>query len=348
MYNTSGDLWMDNEKLSTALTFAGYDLEYIVSDGKHMDEYKEMIPVGLAWLWRDYPAPIVSGSNPPRINDILLPNEPWHLAGDGYQNISSMTVDPQGTVYLADAPANKLYKSGQDGKISPYLDDAGQVSGLATGTDGRIYGVSEATGNLLAFDPTGQKQTIATGIPGHAVFATRQGGFYITVPGPIGTAQSQVWYVSASGEKKLVDTGLKGATGIADSTDDWQLYVADGRSHFVYAYQINADGSLANKEHYFWLHVPDTADDSGAEGVAVTKDGTVYVATRMGIQTSDDQGHNQCILTLPGNVTALAFGGPNFDTLYAACGDKVYTRKVKEQGVQVFQPAAKPIRAGGL
>jgi sugar lactone lactonase YvrE/enterochelin esterase-like enzyme len=346
MYNTSGDLWMDNERMHTALVFAGYDVNYIVSDGRHMDQYKQMIPVGLQWLWRDYPAPIVSGSSPPRVNDTILPNEPWNLVGQGYQQITSMTVDPQGAVYVADAPANKLYKTGADGKVAPYLDDAGEVTGLATGTDGRLYGISAATGNLLSFDANGQKHTIATGLPGHGLFATRQGGFYVTIPGPFGTAQSQVWFVSPTGEKKLVDTGLKAATGIADSTDDWQLYVADGRSHFVYAYQVNNDGSLSSKEHYFWLHVPDNADDAGADGLAVSKDGTVYVATRMGIQTNDDQGHNQCILLVPGGrVTAIAFGGPSFDTLYAACGDKIYARKVNEQGVQVFQPPAKP--AGG-
>ena len=346
MYNTSGDLFMDNEKLSTSLAFSGYDVQYMVSDGKHMDKWKDMIPVGMQWLWRDWPAPIVSGSNPPRVNDIVLPNQPWRLVADGLQDVRALTVNPQGEVFVADTPANKIYKTGADGKLVPFSTDAGQVSGLTTGTDGSLYGVSQATGNLLAFDSNGNDRTIASGLPGHAIFATRHGNFYVTVPGPFGTCRSQVWLVNATGVKKLVDTGLKGAAGIALSQDDWRLDVADERSHWVYEYQVNPDGSLSGKEHLYWLYVPDTADDSGADGLAVSTNGTLYVATRIGIQTSDNSGHNQCILPLPsGRVTALAFGGPKFDVLYAACGDKLYARNVQVQGVNVFQPPAKPGRA---
>jgi len=347
MYNTSGDLWMDNERLANALAFAGYDFKYQFGEGKHMANYIEVFPEAMTWLWRDWPAPVLSGSNPPRVNDIVLPNEPWRMVGEGYQNVRAMTVSPQGEVFFADTPANKMYKVGADGKVSPFLSGAGQVCGLTTGSDGRIFGISETTGNLSAFGANGKLQTLASGIRGHSLVATRHGGFYVTVPGPFGAAESKIWYVNPTGEKKLADTGLKGATGTAISTDDWLLYVADGRSHWVYSYQVNPDGSLTNREHFHWLHVPDNADDSGVEGVAVSSNGILYAATRMGIQTADTQGHNQCILPLPsGRVTALAFGEPNFDVLYAACGDKVYARKVQVKGVHAFQPPAQPTKTG--
>ena len=53
-------------------------------------------------------------------------------------------------------------------------------------------------------------------------------------------------------------TGLKFANGITLSPDQSLLYVADFASHWVYSYQVQPDGSLAHKQKYFHLHVPDT------------------------------------------------------------------------------------------
>jgi hypothetical protein len=109
--------------------------------------------------------------------------------------------------------------------------------------------------------------------------------------------------------------------------------------------QIQADGSLAHKQKYYHLHVPDTADDSGADGMRTDKDGRLYVATRMGIQFCDQAGRVNGIIPTPnGRVANFCFGGPTFDTLYAACGDKVYMRKLKVKGSNAFQAPTKPSR----
>ena len=84
-----------------------------------------------------------------------------------------------------------------------------------------------------------------------------------------------------------------------------------------------------NKQKYFHLHVPDTAEDSGADGVRCDRDGRVWVATRMGLQICDQPGRVNCIIPTPnGKSSNLTFGGEKFDTLYCTCGDRVYSRKV--------------------
>jgi len=103
------------------------------------------------------------------------------------------------------------------------------------------------------------------------------------------------------------------------------------------------DGSLKLKQRYFHLHVPDELDEAGADGLAVDRDGRLYVATRMGLQVCDQAGRVNCIIPTPGDrVTNLCFGGPEFDTIYATCGDKVFKRKVKTKGALPFQPPIKP------
>ena len=141
-----------------------------------------------------------------------------------------------------------------------------------------------------------------------------------------------------------MDKGLKFSNGITVSPDQSLLYVADSRSHWVYSYQIQPDGSLKHKQRYFHLHEPDTADDSGADGLEVDNAGRLYVATRMGLQICDQAGRVNCILSTPnGKVSNLVFGGAEFDTIYATCGDKVYRRKVKAKGAPSFRAPGKPV-----
>jgi sugar lactone lactonase YvrE len=50
-----------------------------------------------------------------------------------------------------------------------------------------------------------------------------------------------------------------------------------------------------------------------------------------------------CILSTPnGKVSNVVFGGPEFDTLYATCGEKVYRRKMKAKGAPSFRAPVKP------
>ena len=157
------------------------------------------------------------------------------------------------------------------------------------------------------------------------------------------TNTSRVWLIKPDGTTKEIDSGLRFSNGVTLSPDQSLLYVADSRSHCVYSYQIQPDGSLAHKQLYYHLHVPDTADDSGTDGMKVDRDGRLYVATRMGIQVCDQAGRVNCILPTPnGRIANLCFGGENFDTLFAMCGDKVFKRRFKVKGAQAWDAPNKP------
>ncbi|MFO0907984.1 MAG: SMP-30/gluconolactonase/LRE family protein, partial [Isosphaeraceae bacterium] len=145
------------------------------------------------------------------------------------------------------------------------------------------------------------------------------------------------------GEPKVVDKGLLYSNGITLSPDQSLLYVADYRSHWVYSYQVQPDGTLLHKQKYYHLHAPDTADDAGADGMHVDHDGRLYVATRLGVQVCDQAGRVNCIIPTPnGRIANLTLGGADFSTLFATCGDKVYRRKIKPKGVNAYEAPIKP------
>ena len=338
-----GDWWMANQEMERAFVFAGYEVNHVWGTGGHSGEHAgKIFPDAMRWLWKDWPTPIKAGSGSSQLQEILIPGEDWTLVADGYRFTEGPAVNLEGEVFFNDIPNGKTYKIGLDGKVSLFVADSKRANGQAFGPDGRLYAAATPVSQILAYDAQGKATVIAEGIPGNDLVVRHDGGIYVSQPGN----PSQVWYINPQGEKRVVDKGLKFANGITLSPDQSLLYVADFGSHWVYSYQIQPDGSLEHKQKYYHLHVPDTADDSGADGMRVDRDGRLYVATRMGIQICDQAGRVNCIIPTPnGRVANVCFGGPDFQTLFATCADRVYKRKLKVKGANAYQAPVKPRRA---
>lgn len=340
----AGDWWMANQTMERALTFAGYEVEHVWGEGAHNGRHgTALFPDAMRWLWKDWPqAPKAGQSKNATLQALLIPGEDWQLVSEGYRFTEGPATNATGEVFFNDVPAKKTYRVGLDGKVSLFLADTRGGDGQIFGPDGRLYAAVPVEQKILAWDAEGKASVIAEGFRGNDVVVAHNGNIYVTSPGS-GNDPSQVWLIKANGEKKVVDTGLRFSNGIALSPDQTLLYVDDMRSHWVYSYQIQPDGSLQHKQKYNWLHVPDTGDDSQADGMRVDQDGRLYVATKMGIQVCDQTGRVNAIIPTPnGRIANLTFGGTNFDTLYAACGDKVYKRKLKVKGAHAWGKPLKP------
>jgi sugar lactone lactonase YvrE/predicted alpha/beta superfamily hydrolase len=341
-----GDWWMANNTIERALTFAGYEVNHVWGEGAHNGRHgAALFPDAMRWLWKGWPAPVKAGkSKNATLEAILIPGEEWQLVGEGYRFTEGPASNARGEVFFTDVPNSKIYKVGLDGKVSPFIADSKRGSGAEFGPDGRLYTVAGATQQIVAYDSAGAPAVVGEGFAGNDLVVASNGNIYVTNPPPGNSNDpSKLWLVKPSGEKKELDSGLRFSNGITLSPDQTLLYVADMRSHWVYSYQVQPDGMLANKQRYYWLHVPDTHDDSGADGMRVDRDGRLYVATRMGVQICDQAGRVNAILPTPnGRVSNLCFGGENGDTLFATCGDKVYKRKLKVKGAPAWAAPIKP------
>jgi sugar lactone lactonase YvrE/enterochelin esterase-like enzyme len=341
-----GDWWMANQTLERALIFSGYEVTHVWGEGAHSGQHgTALFPDAMRWLWKDWPQPVKTGETKnPTLTALLIPGENWQLVAEGYRFTEGPAANAKGEVFFTDGANSKINKIGLDGKITEFISDSKRGDGQAFGPDGRLYSAAVAEQKIIAYDESGKATVIAEGFRGNDIVVANNGNVYVTNPGATESEPSRVWLIKPNGEKKVVDTGgIRFTNGIALSPDQTLLYVADFRSHWVYSYQIQADGSLDHKQRYYWLHVPDNADDSAADGIRVDRDGRLYVATRLGIQVCDQAGRVQCIIQTPnGRISNLTFGGANFDTLFATCGDKVYKRKLKVTGAQGWAAPNKP------
>ena len=341
-----GDWWMANQTMERALAFAGYEVEHAWGDGGHTGKQATAIfPDALRWLWKDWPKPVGNGpTKNATLNDILLPGEGWQLVSEGYKFTEGPAVNKNGEVFFTDINNNEIHKIGLDNKVTLFKNDTKRSNGQAFGPDGRLYVVESGAQKVVAYERDGKSSVIAEGFVGNDIVVANNGNIYVTnPPADNENAPSKVWLIKPNGEKTVVDTGLKYSNGLTLSPDQTLLYVADYRSHWVYSYVVRPDGTLQSKQKFFWILVPDTGDQSNADGLRVDADGRVYVATSMGVQVCDQAGRVQCIIPTPNRrLSNVTFGGEKFDTLYATCGDRVYKRKLKVKGAQAWDKPIKP------
>jgi gluconolactonase len=302
-----GDWWMSNLTMNRALEFAGYDVRHVWGAGSHNgSQATQLFPEAMRWLWRDYPAPIrAQAPGNPVLKAILEPGEEWQVVTEGCA--TALAANPQGQVFYPGA----------------------QPSPCAAGTNAEAFGFG-ADGTLRRANSLGR------GLDIRSLTIRNNGDVYAV-------SAHELWLFRASGERLRLDQDLKGASGVALSPDGLWLFVAQSLSRSGLSYRVRADGTVDAREPLYDFYVPVWADDSGAAGIGMDRDGRAYVATRAGVQVFDRNGRVAGILPLPGNeeATGLCFGGRDFDTLYVAGGGKVYRRKLHVQGAPPWAPVSK-------
>ena len=339
-----GDWWKANETMERALTFSGYEVRHIWGeDGHNGNQGTSIFPAAMRWLWKDWPKPVTTGSSKNQtLSDILIPGQDWELVGQGYKFTEGTAANAKGEVFYQDIPNSKTYKIGLDGKLSVLALDSKKASGTSFGPDGKRYVVAGGTKQIISYDANEKETIVADSIAGNDLVVAKNGNVYVTAPD--GTEKpGKLYLIRPNGEKIVVDEGLKFANGIALTPDQTQLYVTESATHWVWIYTIKADGTLAYKQRYGWLHVPDVSENAWSDGLKCDTAGRVYVASRLGIQILDQLGRVNAIIPLPtGQASNCCFGGADFNTLYVSCVDKVYRRKLKVRGANPFENPYKP------
>ncbi len=337
-----GDWFNANQAMLSALTFSGYDVTHVWGDGGHTGKQgSAILPDALRWLWRDYGTALAPQRNDKQpLMKVLAPGQDWQLVAEGCKFTEGPDAAPDGSVFFSDPAQQKIFHVLPDGKVSLFAENTGGADGMAFGPDGRLYAACNQERSIAAWDiKSGTRSVIASDLDPNDLTVASNGNIWFT-----DHKNRKVWHVAPDGTKKVVDEGLSLPNGIVLSPDQSLLYVADTKGQFVWSWQINPDGTLANRQAYFHLHLPDAATGSGADGLATDTTGSLYVATSLGIQYCDQAGRVNGIISLPPNGRAanLAFGGPNLDTLYLTAGDKVWKRQLQVKGVRPANPPLKP------
>jgi len=332
-----GDWWMGNQTLERALEFSGYQVEHSWGTGTHNGAHAAAIfPDAMRFLWKDWPQPVKTGETQNTfLKAILLPDQGWENVPGEHGSPELLAADGHGEVSFLDRSSATIHKFTEQPAPTQGTPTQGAARGFAFGPDGQMFVCNGADGISLP------EQAFVEHCPVNQLFITHAGLIYGTEPGSTPNS-GKLWLITPKGGKKVIDEGLDHPTGVAVSPDGLWLAVLEQTSHWGYSYRVASDGSIDAKQRFYWLHVPDTADDSGAKSICFDTAGRLYAATRMGVQVLDRNGRTRAILPVPGGeVTGICFGGEKFDTLFVSSGGKLYQRKLKSAGTP---PGAAPIK----
>ena len=212
--NYTGDWFMTNQDMLSALTYAGYDVAHEWGDGEHNSRHATAIfPKVVEWLWKGYPAPIVAnaaGASKQDVTQLTIPGEGWQ------------PIDRAGTVV--------------DGWVP------GPAMNGATRRRGRPSRSSRARDG-------GTQRVVAERTPATALTVSHAGHVYA-----VDETSHTLFFVPKGGTAKQIDDTLACPAGVALSADQSQLYVADAGRQLSYAYRIQADGTPVDKQPYIYVH----------------------------------------------------------------------------------------------
>lgn len=136
------------------------------------------------------------------------------------------------------------------------------------------------------------------------------GEFWVGSKGPRGT--SKLYHLSRDLTCDILLEGISISNGIGWSLDGRSFYHTDSLDHAIYRYSLQGN-ELAGKEVFY------SPDEGTPDGLTIDADGNLWVAIWDGgrvVQLSPGGVELRQILLPVSRPTSVAFGGPDFRTLF--------------------------------
>lgn len=287
------------------------------------------------------------------LHDWLIDGEDWKVAAEGYAFTDGLCCDKAGNLFFTDVKGgNGIFKIDvTTGKTSLVIDGIPGISGLQIGPDGRFYACHNKGQRIIAISPDGRQiDELLANVKCNDLVVTSSGNLYFTE-----TPTKRVHLIRPDKSHVIADEGhVTRPNGISISPDERTLAVSDHGGKNVWAWRIEADGTLTAAAPYMTMQCPLSPDQTGGakpgerpanlpvykaealgDGMTTESTGRWFVTTALGVQVFDPTGRLSGILAKPtpdAKVVSVEFAGKNHDVLFIGAGDKIYSRKLKVKG----------------
>jgi gluconolactonase len=279
---------------------------------------------------------------PAGIPGVVAPGISAELVQEGFKFLEGPVGTTDGGLYFTDILTSKIHRLDPNGRISVVREPSGAANGLVVTRDGDLL-AAEMTGKRVSKrSRDGAVTTISDSAGGNPymapndLIADARGGIYFTDPGPHPAAPGRTSYVYylAPGAKEpvVIDDQIVGPNGLTLTPDGKTLIVSDTKGEAGFAYDLQSDGAAKNKRIFTKLRDIPTGKESLADGIAVDRDGRLYVTTRTGVQVFGATGVYLGTIQVPRRPANVAFSGPGKRTLYITARDGLYRLETLTQG----------------
>ena len=279
----------------------------------------------------------------PGIAGVVAPGAVVELVQEGFAFTEGPVGRSDGGVYFTDARTSRIYSLEPDGKISIFRESADNADGLALNSKGDLFSAERTGKPRITRTDTGKTVTAITaespagesfGAPNDLILDAR-GGIYFSDPGlpPVREHKAYVYYLPVGATRPLViDDQMVYPNGLTLTADGKTLIVDDNIEDTIYAFDVQRDGTVKGKRPFAQLRDIPSGKDSLGDGMALDRDGRLYVTSVTGIQVFDQHGQYLGTIQVPRIPSNVAFAGPNKRTLYITARQGVYKLQMLSRG----------------
>jgi len=271
-------------------------------------------------------------------SETIVVKEVEKLAGD-FKFTEGPAVDSKGNVYFTDIPNNLILIWTIDDKLDTFRLNSGHANGLYFDKDGNLLACEGEKGQVTSTSPDGNYTSIATEYDGkrfnqpNDIWPDEKGGVYFTDPkyGVDDTELPQdgmhVYYINPDHTSVIrVCDDFEKPNGVLGTCDGKILYVTDTQTQKTFKFDIQEDGSLANKTLFVKF---------GCDGMTIDKAGNVYLTTsgKKAVDIYSPSGELLESIEVPENPSNLCFGGKDRNQLYITARTSIYRVDLDTEGV---------------
>ena len=247
----------------------------------------------------------------------------------------------EGFLLWTDVPTNRIMKLAAGEKASAFRENTAGTHGITYDAKGNLYACEARGRRVVRIDKKGTVEVLADNWEGkklnapNDIVVRKDGHAWFTDPAFGAQSKTReldfygVYHIPPKGPMELAAKHKGRPNGIALSPTGKLLYVTNTDERCVYAYDVDGKGAATNGR------VVISKIDGAPDGLRVDEKGNLYVTARKLVIYSPDgkQLHEIEISETPRN---LAFGDPDFQTLYITALSSVYRVRLNVKGAMQY------------
>jgi gluconolactonase len=253
----------------------------------------------------------------------LDPTGSYRNITEGKMQTNGLYPYKNGNLLVCDMMGHRVVEMTTKGEVVKVIADKYDGKSI----DGPNDVITDAKGGVYFTDPQFTMEPTKFQ-PGRAVYYCSPEGKVTRLTAPNEFAMPNGIVLSPDGKTLFIN----------NCYDDESWYpVKSEKDNFIWAYDVNADGTISNGHQFAKLFLTGNVMDrkgrsSSADGMAIDKMGNLYVCTYYGVQLFNNKGVFVGMINLPSFPVSLCFGDADMKTLYIVSYSKVFRIRTNMEG----------------
>ncbi|MBG0861150.1 MAG: SMP-30/gluconolactonase/LRE family protein, partial [Bacteroidales bacterium] len=264
------------------------------------------------------------GAHPDKSSVVeLKPDGSYRNISEGKMQTNGLYPYKNGNLLVCDMIGHRVIEMTTEGKVVKVIAD--KYNGKKI--DGPNDIITDAKGGIYFTDPQFTMEAVKFQ-PGRAVYYVSPEGKVTRITDPNEFAMPNGILLSPDGKTLYIN----------NCYDDESWYpVNSEKENYVWAYDVNEDGTISNGRRFAKLFLTENvldrkAKSSSSDGMAIDKIGNIYVGTYYGVQIFNSKGEFIGMINVPHFPVSLCFGDDDMKTLYIVSYSWVYKIRTNMEG----------------